>query len=54
MNETDNDVSDCSEPEDIAHNNKLKLGKHRLTKYSTNWQNDYNWLRIVTSDEYNL
>lgn len=54
MNETDSDVSDCSEPENITPKKKVKLGKHRLTNYNTNWQNDYNWLCncVYTSDEY--
>ncbi|XP_050515221.1 uncharacterized protein LOC126890380 [Diabrotica virgifera virgifera] len=50
--ETDSDVSDCSKPEDITPKKKIKLGKHRLTKYSSNWQNDHNWLRSVASGEY--
>ncbi|KAL3271746.1 hypothetical protein HHI36_022216 [Cryptolaemus montrouzieri] len=52
MNETESDVSNCSEPENIVPKKKVKLGKHRHTKYSTNWQNDYNWLCNVTLDEY--
>ncbi|CAG9790420.1 unnamed protein product [Diatraea saccharalis] len=51
MVEVDSYVTDCSEPENIAPK-KAKLGKHRLTKYYKNWQNDYNWLCIVTSDKY--
>lgn len=52
MNEVDSDGSDSSKPEDITPKKKAKLGKHRLTKYSSNWQNDHNWLCNVKSDEY--
>lgn len=50
--EADSVVSDCSEPENITPTKKAKLVKHRLTKYSTNWENDYNWLCIAESNEY--